>query len=336
MGVDRRALLVGMGLVFTAACAKARQPRGSSVTNGDWARFKAAFLDPSGRIVDNGNGGVSHSEGQGYGLGLALWNDDREAFDAILRWTDSNLVRPDMALYAWRYDPRQPNPVADTNNATDGDLFIAWALAEAAKSWGEGRYASRSAEIRAAIRQHLVLERHGRKLLLPGLQGFVTPEAVTLNPSYFVWPALDAFRRLDGEAAWGRIISDSEALMAAAQFGPLKLPTDWVDVTGHDMVLPAVGKPARFGFDAIRVPLYAQAGRRAALLKPIRDYWQGYVTRQQPIPAWVDVQSGEVAPYALSAGGMAIAGKIMGLPQPAGLSTDYYAASLQMLAGKLA
>ena len=42
MGVDRRALLVGMGLVFTAACAKARQPRGSSVTNGDWARFKAA------------------------------------------------------------------------------------------------------------------------------------------------------------------------------------------------------------------------------------------------------------------------------------------------------
>ena len=60
------------------------------------------------------------------------------------------------------------------------------------------------------------------------------------------------------------------------------------------------------------------------------------MTRQQPIPAWVDVQSGEVAPYALSAGGMAIAGKIMGLPQPVGLSTDYYAASLQMLAGKLA
>ncbi|WHO37286.1 glycosyl hydrolase family 8 [Sphingobium sp. AP49] len=336
MAVDRRGLLVGAGLVLTAACARAGQGKSKDVTSGvDWQTFKARFLDPSGRIVDNGNGGVSHSEGQSYGLALAFWNDDRAAFDTILGWTDRTLARPDMALYAWRYDPRQPNPVADPNNATDADLVIAWILAEAARTWRNEAYAARSKAIRSAIRHNLVLERHGRHLLLPGIQGFVTAEAVTLNPSYYVWPALDAFRRLDGDAAWGRVIGDGEAMLGAARFGPLALPTDWIDVTGHDAVSPAAGKPARFGFDAVRVPLYAKAGRREALLAPIRDFWRGYVAQRQPIPAWVDVQSGEVAPYALSAGGMAIAGGVLGLPAPTSLSADYFAASLQMLAGRL-
>jgi endoglucanase len=42
-------------------------------------------------------------------------------------WTERTLLRGDVALFAWRYDPRAPNPVADTNNASDGDMLIAWA-----------------------------------------------------------------------------------------------------------------------------------------------------------------------------------------------------------------
>ncbi len=301
----------------------------------DWPTFKSAFLDPVGRIVDNGNGGVSHSEGQGYGLMLALWNGDRPAFDAILDWTERSLAHRDTALFIWRYDPRQADPVADPNNATDGDIFIAWALAEAARRWNEPRHAERSAAIRTAIRARLVIERYGRRLLLPGMIGFATAEAVTLNPSYYVWPALDAFRVLDGGAAWGQVIADGEALLGAARFGPLALPTDWIDVTDQGAVAPAAGRPARFGFDAIRVPLYAQVGRRLTLLPPVQRFWRGYVTDDKPIPAWVDVLSGEVAPYPLSAGGAAIAGSLVGTPAPDRLSTDYYAASLQMLAAGL-
>ncbi|MET0250518.1 MAG: glycosyl hydrolase family 8 [Sphingobium sp.] len=337
MAFDRRTLLLGMGLTLASACARAEKRRGRAVKSDPlWPAFKSAFLDPSGRIVDNGNGGISHSEGQSYALLLALWNDDRATFDAVLGWTERTLARQDMALFSWRYDPRAGNPVSDPNNATDGDIAIAWALAEAARQWRAPAYAQRSTAIRAAIRSHLVVERFGQQLLLPGLNGFAGGQGVTLNPSYYLWPALDLFRQLEGDAAWGRVIADGEALLARARFGPLALPTDWIDVTGRDSVVPAANRPPRFGFDAIRAPLYAQAGKRLALVAPVRDYWRSYAANQRPIPAFVDVQSGEVAPYALSQGGMEVATRIMGIaPPPTSLAPDYYAAALQMLARHL-
>lgn len=337
MGFDRRTILLGMGLTLASACARAEKRQGRGMKNDPlWPAFKSAFLDPSGRIVDNGNGGISHSEGQSYALLFALWNDDRAAFDTVLGWTERTLARQDMALYSWRYDPRSATPVADPNNATDGDIAIAWALAEAGRHWRNPAYAERSKAIRAAIAEHLILERHDRQLLLPGLNGFDGAQAVTLNPSYYLWPALDLFRQLDGNARWGRVITDGEALLGRARFGPLALPTDWIDVTGRDSVVPAAGRPPRFGFDAIRAPLYAQAGGRLGLVTPVRDFWRSYAANQRPTPAFVDVQSGEVAPYALSAGGMEIASRVMGTTPPAGgLAPDYYAAVLQMLARHL-
>ena len=32
-----------------------------------WQAYKRAFITDGGRVVDNANGNVSHSEGQGYG-----------------------------------------------------------------------------------------------------------------------------------------------------------------------------------------------------------------------------------------------------------------------------
>jgi endoglucanase len=340
MVVSRRNLLLGTGFVLAAACGPAGRTNTVPRRDVSWACFKQKFLDPSGRIIDNGNGGISHTEGQGLGLTMALLHNDRAAFDTILGWTEKTLARSDVALFSWRFDPRAPVPVTDPNNATDGDIFIAWALSGAAGQWHEPRYATRSAAIRAAIRQRLVLNRYGRSLLLPGLDGFVSPRAVTLNPSYFVWPALEEFRRIDGDGAWQAIIADAEALLSAARFGTYGLPTDWIDVTGHDAVAPAMGHPARFGFDAIRVPLYAMASRKDLLAQPARDFWQNCVANGHPIPAWIDVVTGETAPYAISEGGRAIAGRLLDAPiaaksASAELSSDYYSAALQILAKEL-
>lgn len=331
MTMDRRAFSLGLTMALTAACSTGVQGR-TEPAGGWWRLYKQRFLDRSGRIVDTGNGGISHSEGQGYGMVLAVMSNDPDAFAAMARWTDATLVVAGDELYAWRYDPRQPNPVSDPNNASDGDILIAWALALAGKSWSNDAYLERSAQLRAAIRRDCVIERFGRALLLPGRIGFAGPGAVTVNPSYYVWPALDVFARLDGAATWGPVIASGEALLRQARFGPLHLPCDWVSVSGATAVAPVHDKPSRFGFDAIRVPLYAQLGRRAALAGDAGTWWRAVMAQHRPIPAWIDVVTGEEAPYAVSNGGAAIAARVTGTPAPMQLDSDYFAASLQMLA----
>ena len=46
----------------------------------EWQIYASTFVTADGRIVDNANGNVSHSEGQGYGLLLAALADDFERF----------------------------------------------------------------------------------------------------------------------------------------------------------------------------------------------------------------------------------------------------------------
>lgn len=334
MAVDRRAFsLGGLAFILTAACS-AGTP-GQAVPGGPggwWPLYRQRFLLPEGRIVDTGNGNVSHSEGQGYGMVLAAWAGDRDAFDAMAGWTRAILLRKDVALHSWRFDPSSPQPVADPNNATDGDVLIAWALMLAARKWNHAGYAEQAHAIRSAIRQRCVVERGGRLVLLPGLVGFSTSEALTFNPAYYVWPAFDLFAREDGKSVWGKVIADGEALVGLSAFGPHRLPTDWVDLTGPDACAPAPGKPARFGFDAVRVGLYAAMTNRLRLAGNVAAFWRGQLAQGKAIPAWIDVVTGEEAPYAISSGGAAIASRLTGTPSPTLLASDYYAASLQMLA----
>lgn len=333
MAVDRRTFSLGMLMALTAACnTGGNQGRAQVVKDSFWTAWRDRFVSPEGRVVDTGNGGISHSEGQSYGLILALRAGDRAAFERIAKWTHDTLAREDMALHSWRYDPRQPVPVSDPNNATDGDLVIAWALALAGKRWAHAPWLDRAAQIRAAIREHCVVAKFGRQLLLPGVVGFDYPGQVQVNPSYFVWPALDHFAKIDGAGTWASVIHDAEAVTRLARFGPHQLPCDWVVVTGRDDIAPAPGKPPRFGYDAIRVPLYAAVGGRAALVQPVADWWRSCLAQHRAIPAFIDVVTGEEANYALSSGGSAIVGRLIGTPAPTGLDTDYFSASLQMLA----
>ena len=101
-----------------------------------WQAYKARFVTDQGRVVDTGNNEISHSEGQGYGMLIAVAAGDRATFDRIWGWTRANLMVRDDELIAWRWEPRKRPGVADMNDASDGDILVAWALAEAARALG--------------------------------------------------------------------------------------------------------------------------------------------------------------------------------------------------------
>lgn len=221
-----------------------------------WTAFKAHHLE-GGRVVDDGNGGVSHSEGQGYAMLVAAKVGDRETFDALWAWTDRELfVRKD-GLAAWLWSP-EAGGVTDSNNATDGDLLIAWALTEAGWRWQERRYLDRAAAISVAIFDHAVVDSVYGPLLMPGVEGFgpdARPDGPVVNLSYWVFPAMERLEPLVPELNWRGLRETGKGLIAASAFGPLRLPSDWVAL-GSGEPVPASGYDAVFGYNAIRIPLY--------------------------------------------------------------------------------
>ena len=201
--------------------------------------------------------GVSHSEGQGYGLLLALAADDPDGFASIWRWTVDRLqVRPD-GLFAWKWDPKR-GEIADRNDATDGDLLIAWALARAAKRFGRADYGDAAGRIADAVAAGAVRPSAMGPVLLPGAAGFGSgdqPDGPVVNLSYWIFPALRDFEALRPGGVWGGLRRSGFKLLDAGRFGPLGLPADWMALGGAKPV-PARNFPATFGYDAIRIPLY--------------------------------------------------------------------------------
>ena len=221
-----------------------------------WSSFKQNFVSPEGRIIDDDNNGVSHSEGQGYGLILAEANNDRETFDRIWKWTQKNLQQRSDHLFAWRWKPSgSGGSVADKNNATDGDLLIAWGLARAAAGWGNSEHRTSAREIAQDIRRTMIRPSRYGPILLPGGRGFDKPEGVVINLSYWVFPAFRALAKIDPSSDWLNLEHSGLNVVEAARFSPLKLPPDWL-LVGKSSLEIAKGFEPVYGYNAVRIPLY--------------------------------------------------------------------------------
>ncbi|MBL6454951.1 glycosyl hydrolase family 5 [Belnapia sp. T6] len=314
----------------------------SDASRAEWRAFQSRFLAADGRVVDTGNGGVSHSEGQGWALFFAVRADDQAAFQRILGWTRRVLKRPRDELHAWRYRPEAAMPVEDLNNATDGDIFIAWALLEAGERWGNAEYTAIGIAIARDILRHLVRRAGAFSVLLPGARGFEHAGTTIINPSYYVFPAFSALARAVPDRAWVRVAADGLVLLRASRFGRWGLPPDWAVLSKADgeVKLPQ-SWPPRFSFDAVRVPLYlAWAGLGAEpAMGRARNFW---TDPSHPfVPAWTDLESDLLAPYPASPGVMAVARLASqqrgnALPALQSLASvvsapDYYSAALSLL-----
>ncbi|MBB5752370.1 glycosyl hydrolase family 8 [Prosthecomicrobium pneumaticum] len=279
-----------------------------TVTAAEWAAYRDRFVDPGGRVIDDGNGGISHSESQGYGLILAYAANDRASFESIWFFTRTQLLLRDDGLAFWRWDPATTPHVTDRNNASDGDILIAYALGLAGEGWAEPRYRQAGARLAASIGRAVVIERNGVPLLLPGVEGFderSEKDRLILNLSYFVFEALPVLARLDAATDWAALGRSGRGLVAAARFGETRLPTDWIDYR-DGKVSPAKGFDPVYGYNAFRIPLYlARAGETDAdLLGPFR-------AAAEAGPAVVDVTTGKPK-EALGEPGYAAVGAVLG------------------------
>ena len=247
----------------------------ASADNTLWQEYKGRFLATDGRVIDTGNGNISHSEGQGYALLLAVANDDRASFDRIWNWTRKHLAVREDGLFAWKWDPNQVTPITDKSNASDGDLLIAWAMARAAERWNEAEFAKIGKQLGRSIRANVVTDFAGETILLPGWQWPLRPKSAVLNLSYWIFPALQDLARLDPDPRWEKLLQSGLTLMEKSRFGTWELPSDWMILQENGRLSQAEDFPFVFGYGAVRVPLYYVWGgyKRKDLLRTYQAFW---------------------------------------------------------------
>jgi endo-1,4-beta-D-glucanase Y len=248
------------------------------ISSTDWQAYKARFVDPGGRVIDDANGNISHSEGQGYGLLLSYLAGQQSDFDLIWSFTRTELLLRDDGLAAWKWDPAAKPHVTDANNATDGDILIAYALALAGTGWSRQDLIKAAGTIARAVAKKAVSENQNQKLIMPAVSGFNDgdrPDAPVVNLSYWVFEAFPVLSKLVPETDWRGISDDGMTLVSQSRLGPKSLPPDWLSLMARPK--PAKGFPAEFGYNALRIPLYLmRAGNRdPELLRPMRAGMSG-------------------------------------------------------------
>ena len=305
----------------------------------DWQLYKSLFLNKDGRVIDTGNHNNSHSEGQGWGMLFAVKNNDQSSFEKLWKWTQTNLQIRQDSLFVWRWQPDQiDNHTPDTNNASDGDLYIAWALLRAGQRWGKTEYTIAAKEILQHTREKMIHQYAGMTVLLPGGEGFEKDDHLLLNLSYWIFPALKEFDQIDPSPVWHELQESGIQLINQAQFGQWDLPSDWIALSSTGEIKLATDFPPRFSYDAIRVPLsllWAQVADQE-MLQPFQNL-SDHFSKLETTPAWVDLEDDSVAPYQASEGFngiMALTNAILddkAIPHVT-QDQDYYSASLLMLA----
>jgi endoglucanase len=217
--------------------------------------FLDRYVEADGRVVRHDQGGDSVSEGQSYALLLAEVVGDDAAFDRIWRWTDAHLRRPD-GLLATQTDAA--GTVTDDDSASDADLVVAWALL---RSRGPARAEHQMAGLglAAAVLEHETRTLpDGRHVLAAGT--WATGEPITVNPSYWAFPAYRQLATLTGDPRWTALGDDGLSLLRELTTSAT-LPPDWARIDAG--VITPTPSPSgqvpqvRYSLDAQRALVWA-------------------------------------------------------------------------------
>lgn len=317
-----------------AAVMLAISPAHAALPAGAWDLYAQKFVTPEGRVIDDVNGGISHSESQGYGMLLACIAGDRSSFARIFAFTRTEFLIRDDGLAAWRWDPKSTPRITDINNASDGDILIAEALACAGQRWNMPAYTTSARQIARSLGKVALLKRGDDTWLMPGAAGFSEKDRAdgpVINPSYWIFESFPVLAKLTGDQRWMQVQASGLRLLDGLAKAKMPAP-EWLSVKGQPR--PADGFPAQFGYNAIRIPLYLMRAGLAdkARLAPFRQAWANGT-------AVVDVKTGKAVEPLPDAGYRILAAAmdcvVDKTPLPAELKnfapTAYYPSTLHLL-----
>ncbi len=236
--LDRAPTLAGPGPSEAVAVASAQH-------------FLTSYAEPDGRVVRRDQGGDTVSEGQAYGMLLAVSAGDRNRFTSIWGWAKTNLLRSD-GLMSWQW---RDGVVVDDESAADADLDAARALVVAGDRFADPSLAQDGRTMAAAVLDHETARTPLGLVLTAGTWARTAPWAV--NPSYFSPGATRELATATGDPRWAELQAAGTAVTQAL-LAEHPLPPDWARVSSSGEVSPTAapdGTAPRFSFDAARVVL---------------------------------------------------------------------------------
>lgn len=231
-----------------------------------WAYYKTTFILSNGLVnhrkkvngqITGANEAVS--EGQGYGMLLAVIMNDQATFNRIFEAANQYMWNSGRkSLFVWNW------PSGQTGAATDADLDYGLALVFADELRRKGlwqpydkggiTYNLRAMEVIRSIRANMTSQDY----LLPG-DNWGGDGLNNLNPSYFATANLKVFNAYQKEVDFAPVIRNCYAVLrkTATQFQKGQAP-DWITKDGNqaggrsrDMLDDAIRTPWRMAMDAL-------------------------------------------------------------------------------------
>jgi endoglucanase len=111
---------------------------------------------------------------------------------------------------------------------------------------------------------------------------------------------------VDPAAEWDELAKSGTTILGYSYFGRWRLPPDWLKL--GERVSPGGPPPERFGYDAVRIPIYLVWARREteALMRPYREFW-GHFDGHKWLPAWTNLKDDSIDTQDADAGIKAVA-----------------------------
>jgi len=281
----------------------------TSSLHASWSEYKADFIAKDGRVIDRVNKEVTHSEGIGYAMYFAIKSNDIKTFKRVENWYKNNLKKNEYGLFSWKWgeDKNGSWHVLDSNNASDGDLWIAYDNLLMFEMTKDIAYKNSALLIMESIKKHLLVKYAGSLYLLPGKLGFDTKESLEINPSYYLFFIFDKFKEYDNDKIWSQLKTDGISLLYKSRFTSLGLNADWIKIDKQSGKI-STSRTNSFGYDALRIPfniLKSDIRNKDRLLEPYRAYVDA-MKKVSSVFGVTDLKDGKISLYNYSYGHLSI------------------------------